>query len=42
MQRDLELLHKVGSDLANSTDWPDWAPDSEFRAARDATAAERQ
>jgi Zn-dependent M28 family amino/carboxypeptidase len=41
MQRDLELLYKVGSDLANSDAWPDWAPDSEFRAARDATAAER-
>jgi Zn-dependent M28 family amino/carboxypeptidase len=42
MQRDLELLFKVGADLANSGDWPDWAPDSEFRAARDASAAERK
>jgi len=42
MQRDLELLHKVGSDLANSNQWPDWAADSEFRAARDATATERR
>lgn len=42
MQRDLELVYKVGSDLANSTQWPDWAPDSEFRAARDASAAERK
>jgi hypothetical protein len=41
MQRDLALLYKVGSDLANSDLWPDWAPDSEFRAARDATSAER-
>ena len=41
LQRDLELLHKVGTDLANSDQWPDWAPDSEFRAARDASAAER-
>ena len=41
MQRDLELLYKVGADLANSDQWPDWAPDSEFRAARDATSAER-
>jgi len=42
MQRDLELLHKVGADLANSDQWPDWAPDSEFRAARDATSPERK
>jgi Zn-dependent M28 family amino/carboxypeptidase len=41
MQRDLELLYKVGADLANSDEWPGWAPDSEFRAARDATASER-
>ena len=42
MRRDLELLFKVGTDLANSNQWPDWAPDSEFRAARDASAAERK
>ena len=42
MPRDLELLHKVGADLANSDQWPNWAPDSEFRAARDASAAERK
>ncbi len=42
LQRDLELLHKVGADLANSDQWPDWAPDSEFRAARDASATERK
>src|SRR5262245_7005445 len=42
MQRDLGLLFKVGSDLANSDRWPDWAPDSEFRAARDASSAERK
>ncbi len=42
MQRDLELLYKVGADLANSDAWPQWAPDSEFRAARDATSSERK
>jgi Zn-dependent M28 family amino/carboxypeptidase len=42
MHRDLELLFKVGVDLANSNQWPDWAPDSEFRAARDASTAERK
>ena len=42
MQRDLELLYKVGADLANSNRWPDWAADSEFSAARDASAGERR
>ncbi len=42
MVKDLELVYKVGSDLADSTQWPDWATDSEFRAARDATAAQRK
>ncbi|MGN7726412.1 M28 family metallopeptidase [Luteimonas sp. 22616] len=42
MARDLQLLHAVGSDLANSDRWPNWSQDSEFRAARDATAAERK
>jgi len=36
-----ELLHDVGLRLANSREWPNWSADSEFRAARDATAAER-
>jgi len=36
-----ELLHQVGLRLANSREWPNWSQDSEFRAARDATAAER-
>jgi Zn-dependent M28 family amino/carboxypeptidase len=35
------LLHEVGLKLANSREWPDWSADSEFRAARDRTAAER-
>jgi Zn-dependent M28 family amino/carboxypeptidase len=42
VQRDLELLYKVGSDLANSGQRPDWAPGSEFRAARNASSAERK
>jgi Zn-dependent M28 family amino/carboxypeptidase len=36
-----ELLHMLGLKLANSREWPNWSADSEFRAARDATAAER-
>lgn len=42
MARDLELLYALGSDLANSSAWPNWAPESEFRAARDKSAAERK
>jgi Zn-dependent M28 family amino/carboxypeptidase len=42
MARDLQLLYRVGSDLANSTRWPNWDAASEFRAARDATAADRK
>ncbi|HEX6742403.1 MAG TPA: M28 family peptidase, partial [Sphingomicrobium sp.] len=41
MAQDAELLHGVGLRLANSRNWPNWSSDSEFRAARDATAAER-
>jgi len=42
MTHDLPLLYKVGSDLANSARWPDWSKESEFRATRDASAAERR
>ncbi|WP_243039238.1 M28 family metallopeptidase [Dyella sedimenti] len=42
MARDLQILYKLGSDLANSDTWPNWSKDSEFRAARDATAAQRK
>jgi Zn-dependent M28 family amino/carboxypeptidase len=42
MARNLQLLYTVGSQLANSEQWPDWSKDSEFRATRDATGAERK
>ncbi|WP_288380016.1 M28 family metallopeptidase [uncultured Massilia sp.] len=42
MARDLELLYGLGSDLANSGKWPNWAADSEFRAARDGSASLRK
>ena len=42
MARDLQLLYAVGSDLTNSDRWPNWSEDSEFRAARDMTAAQRK
>jgi Zn-dependent M28 family amino/carboxypeptidase len=42
MVEDAKLLHAVGLRLANSCEWPSWSQDSEFRAARDRSAAERQ
>lgn len=39
---DLTLLYNVGRRVADSHDWPNWSADSEFRATRDATAAERK
>ena len=42
MARDLEILHGLGADLANAKTWPNWSADSEFRAARDASAATRK
>lgn len=36
------LIHETGLRLANSREWPNWSADSEFRAARDASSAERQ
>jgi len=41
MAQDGNLLHMVGERLANSRDWPNWSADSEFRATRDRSAAER-
>ncbi|WP_037504852.1 M28 family metallopeptidase [Sphingomonas astaxanthinifaciens] len=41
LAQDAQLLHNVGRDLANSTAWPNWSDDSEFRAARDASAGDR-
>ena len=42
MVHDLPILYKLGDDLANSNRWPQWGSDSEFRAARDKTAAQRK
>jgi Zn-dependent M28 family amino/carboxypeptidase len=41
MAQDGYLLHLVGERLANSREWPNWSPDSEFRGVRDQSAAER-
>lgn len=40
--RDLEVLYTLGNQLANSRAWPNWSTDSQFRAPRDASAAERK
>ncbi|MGZ8363094.1 MAG: M28 family metallopeptidase [Caulobacteraceae bacterium] len=40
--QDVSMLFRLGRDLANSTRWPEWKPNSEFKAARDKTAAERK
>jgi len=42
LAQDLQLLYRVGSELANSRDWPGWPRDSEFRAARESSAGQRQ
>ncbi|WP_311267990.1 M28 family peptidase [Sphingobium sp. WCS2017Hpa-17] len=39
---DLTLLYNVGRRVADSHDWPNWSADSEFRATRDATPAQRK
>ena len=41
MVQDAQLLHGLGYDLANSSAWPNYRPGSEFRAARDQSAAQR-
>ncbi|WP_371182919.1 M28 family metallopeptidase [Xanthomonas sacchari] len=40
--RDMQVLYTLGEELANSPQWPNWSRDSEFRAARDASAVQRQ
>jgi Zn-dependent M28 family amino/carboxypeptidase len=40
--KDLELMYATGRELADSGDWPNWSQDSEFRAARDESAAQRK
>jgi Zn-dependent M28 family amino/carboxypeptidase len=41
-QGDLTLLYNLGDRLANSRVWPNWSSDSEFRATRQETAAQRK
>ncbi len=39
---DVNLLYAVGRDLADSDQWPEWNPGSEFEAARAASADRRR
>jgi hypothetical protein len=41
MSADLSVTYDLGRGLANSREWPEWKPGSEFKAARDKTAAQR-
>jgi Zn-dependent M28 family amino/carboxypeptidase len=36
---DIDLFYRIGNDVANSSNWPNWYPTAEFRAARDASLA---
>ncbi|MFT4198003.1 MAG: M28 family metallopeptidase [Pseudoxanthomonas sp.] len=38
---DTELVRALGQRIADSRDWPQWLPGSEFRAARQASAQQR-
>ena len=40
--QDATLYYDIGNALANSRQWPSWRDTSEFKAARDASAAERK
>jgi Zn-dependent M28 family amino/carboxypeptidase len=42
LAQDVGLVYGLGRDLANGREWPNWSPDSEFRAMRDRTAAQRR
>jgi Zn-dependent M28 family amino/carboxypeptidase len=42
MARDVAMLYDLGRDLANSTAWPNWSADSEFRKVRDTSAGMRE
>ena len=39
---DLEVVYEIGRELAQSRDWPEWKPGSEFGPARAASAAARR
>ena len=40
MVQDVKLFYRLGRELADSTVWPNWHPNDEFRAIRDKSLAE--
>jgi Zn-dependent M28 family amino/carboxypeptidase len=42
MVQDVALVYDLGHQLGDSREWPEWKPGSEFKAARDKTAALRK
>ena len=38
----MDMSYDLGRQLANSREWPGWKDGSEFKAARDASAADRK
>ena len=42
MSQDLAIVYDLGRELGNSREWPEWKQGSEFKAARDKTAAARK
>ena len=40
--QDVALFYDIGRELAFGRDWPEWNPESEFRAIRERTAAARR
>ena len=42
MSQDLAIVYDLGRDLGNSREWPQWKAGSEFKAARDKSAAARR
>lgn len=37
VQQDMSVFYSIGKELANSRDWPQWAPGNEFEATRKKT-----
>ena len=40
--QDIALTGIIGAELANSTNWPQWKPGSEFKAIRDRSGAPKE
>ena len=40
--RELAIYYRIGRDLAETSDWPNWNPGDEFRAIRDRSGADRK